>query len=83
MRIAVCDDNVLFLKEIKIQLEKLDIVSQIFCYSSLKTFLFSVEDGQRYDAVLMDIEWQQDEREYVVVMDFDGNGLNEPELVSK
>ena len=61
MRIAVCDDNILFLKEIRTQLEKLNIADQLSCYFNLNAFLCSVEDGPRYDVVLMDIDWQQDE----------------------
>lgn len=61
MHVAVCDDNILFLKGIRTQVEKLDIADQISCYSNLNAFLFSVEGGTQYDAVLMDIDWKQDE----------------------
>lgn len=61
MRIAVCDDNPLFLKEFQKQIENLHIAEQVICYSRLAAFFFSVEEGMIYDVVLMDIDWQQSE----------------------
>jgi DNA-binding LytR/AlgR family response regulator len=58
MEIAVCDDNKLFLLEIEEQLSMLPMVDNIHKFSSLETFLLSIEDGKRYYAVLMDIEWE-------------------------
>jgi len=57
MEIAVCDDNSLFLKEMEEQLKTISIVDSIFIFSNLDTFLFSIDGGKRYDAVLMDIDW--------------------------
>lgn len=59
MHIAVCDDNILFLSTLKTQVEALDIADRISDYSDLNSFLRSVESGTRYDAVLMDIDWEQ------------------------
>lgn len=61
MRIAICDDNPLFLKEFQKQIEAIHIAEQIVCYSQLAAFFFSVEEGMMYDVVLMDIDWQQGE----------------------
>ena len=61
MRIAICDDNPLFLKEFQKQIEELQIADQVDCYSRLTVFMFSLEEGIYYDVVLMDIDWQQDE----------------------
>ncbi|MDR3121239.1 MAG: response regulator, partial [Clostridiales bacterium] len=61
MEIAVCDDNTLFLREIKGQLQTLPMVEGIYMFSDLDAFLLSAEEGRRYDAVLMDIDWDQDE----------------------
>lgn len=60
MRIAVCDDNELFLREIGDQIRRLDLAESLHAYSEQKTFLRSVEDGAVYDAVLMDIDWHQE-----------------------
>jgi len=57
MEVAVCDDNRLFLQEIEWQLQTFSIVENIFLFSDLDTFLFSIDGGKRYDAVLMDIKW--------------------------
>ena len=57
MEIAVCDDNELFLQEIEGQLQILPMVGNIFLFSDIDTFLFSIDGGKLYDAVLMDIKW--------------------------
>lgn len=59
MEIAVCDDNKLFLQEIERQLKTLSLVDNAFLFSNLEAFLFSVDGGKRYDAVLMDIDWDK------------------------
>ena len=60
MHIAVCDDNKLFLKGFEEQLRELSIIEAVFPFSDYNSFLFSVDDGKQYDAVLMDIDWNQD-----------------------
>lgn len=57
MQIAVCDDNKNSLIELKEQLRSLGIVENIFVFDNLQGFLFSVESGNVFDAVFMDIEW--------------------------
>jgi len=57
MDIAICDDIVPILEELEAQLKQLGIADNIFTFSNLDTFLFSIDGGKRYDAVLMDIEW--------------------------
>jgi DNA-binding LytR/AlgR family response regulator len=59
MQIAVCDDNKYFLQELQKQLLTLPIVKNIFVFSDLRMFLSSVEDGNFYDAALMDIDWNE------------------------
>ena len=59
MKIAVCDDNMLFLQDIKAELQALPMVDSVALFSDLTKFLFSIEEGQSYDAVLMDIEWDE------------------------
>lgn len=61
MRIAICDDNPLFLTKILKQIEELHMTEQVVSYSRLNAFLSSIEEGIAYDAVLMDIDWQQGE----------------------
>ena len=57
MNIAVCDDNKLFLNEINEQLQKISLVGSVYLFSDLDKFWLSTENGNHYDAVLMDIEW--------------------------
>ncbi|MDR1766242.1 MAG: LytTR family DNA-binding domain-containing protein [Lachnospiraceae bacterium] len=59
MEIAVCDDNELFLREMGELLGAMSLVGNIYPFSSLDAFLFSIDQGRQYDAVLMDIEWNK------------------------
>jgi CheY-like chemotaxis protein len=59
MRIAICDDNILFLRELEKQLLTLSAAENISVFSDLKAFLSSVEEGNLYDTVLMDIDWDE------------------------
>lgn len=61
MQIAICDDDRLFLERFRVQVEELGLARKIDCYSTLKQFIYSLDDGIQYDAVLMDIDWKQDE----------------------
>ena len=56
MWIAICDDNPLFLTEIRKQVEELHMTEPPVCFSDLNAFWASVEEGVVYDAVLMDID---------------------------
>ena len=57
MQIAVCDDNEFHLLDMKEKLSALSIVENAFYFSDLTLFLSSIEDGNCFDAVLMDIDW--------------------------
>ena len=61
MRISICDDNPLFLAEFQKQIEELHLTEQVISFSNLNSFFSSIEEGSEYDAVLMDIDWRQDE----------------------
>lgn len=60
MRIAICDDDHVFLERFHRQVEDLNLARKIDCFSGLDTFLDSLESDAQYDAVLMDIDWKQD-----------------------
>lgn len=60
MQIAVCDDSKFILCEIERQLQAISFVENVFTFSNYDTFLFSVDEGKRYDAILMDIEWNRE-----------------------
>jgi len=57
MEIAICDDIKIMLDELEAQLQGLDMANNIYPFSDLDAFLFSIDGGKRYDTVLMDIEW--------------------------
>lgn len=61
MQIAICDDDSLFLEHFCTQVEGLELARRVDSFSALGAFLAALEDGVRYDAVLMDIDWKQDE----------------------
>ena len=59
MDIAVCDDNKTILRELESQLLTLSMADNISVFSDLDAFWLSVDGGKRYDAVLMDIDWDE------------------------
>ena len=61
MLLAICDDDRVFLERFRGQVEDLGLARRIDCFSALDAFLGALEDGAQYDAVLMDIDWKQDE----------------------
>lgn len=61
MQLAICDDDRIFLERFRVQVEALGLARRVDSFSELRAFLTSVEEGTRYDAVLMDIDWKQGE----------------------
>ena len=59
MHIAVCDDHQYFLDELCKLLDKLDIVRSASPFSTTNALISSIELGAAYDAVIMDIEFEQ------------------------
>ena len=59
MQLAICDDNLNFLAQLEEYLHTLPQVKSVAAFSTLDSFLLSVETGARYDAVLLDINWNQ------------------------
>lgn len=57
MQIAVCDDDQGALAQLDRQLRLSPRTGSVSCFANLDNFLSSVEGGQQYDAVLMDIDW--------------------------
>lgn len=60
MQLAICDDDRVFLERFRAQVESLGLTRRIDCFSALDAFLGALEDRAQYDAVLMDIDWQQE-----------------------
>ena len=57
MRIAVCDDDQSSLSCLRAVLERCSFVNEIEAYSDITGFFSSLEAGERYDLVLMDLDW--------------------------
>ena len=60
MRIAICDDNTLFLKQFEKQLLSFKQVTVVHTFSKLEDFLHSANNENKYDVVLMDIDWNHE-----------------------
>lgn len=60
MHLAVCDDSVIFLRELEQQLWHIPIVEEVSSFSDIAMLRRSMADGARYDAVLLDIQWNTD-----------------------
>lgn len=60
MQVAICDDNRMFLEEFEKQLRQIPLVNTIFSFSDYNAFLFSIDQGKRYDTILLDIEWDRE-----------------------
>lgn len=58
MRLAICDDDRLFLARFRPQVEALGLARRIDCFSEPEGLLCALEEGAGYDAVLMDIDWK-------------------------
>lgn len=60
MHLAVCDDSVIFLRELERQLWHIPIVEEVSSFSDIAMLRRSMADGVRFAAVLMDIQWNTD-----------------------
>lgn len=57
MKVAVCDDLKENLLELECYLKQIPYVKQISLFSDMALFYEEVKEGEIYDAVLMDFEW--------------------------
>ena len=62
LKLAVCDDNPLFLQEITEVLEMDRRVEKVFVYENPQNLLKQIEKSEKdFDAIFMDIEFEQGE----------------------
>ena len=62
LKLAVCDDSLLFLQEMKEILEADQRVEETVVYENPKKLLKDIEKGEKeFDAVFMDIEFEKEE----------------------
>lgn len=57
MRVAICDDNRIFLEALEQQLLAFPFVSGVVAFSRIDCFFASLRSGEQYDLVMMDIDW--------------------------
>lgn len=57
MKIAVCDDNVPFLEEMKEILLKEGLVKNVITYSKPEQLLADIREYEEFNLVFMDLEW--------------------------
>ena len=60
MRIAVCDNMPSVLEEIRQQMESLGYTTGVDYFSDIQMFFEELNNGEEYDVVLMDIDWQSE-----------------------
>ena len=60
MRVAVCDDLIEMLNEMKKLLENISFVKSIDMFSNIALFFDELKEGAKYDVVLMDIDWKKE-----------------------
>lgn len=61
MRIAVCDDDKLFLKAFAEKLCSYPCISRVKSYSQIENFFMDLEEGERIDLVFMDLDWSREQ----------------------
>lgn len=74
MKVAICDDNLIFLEELKLRLEKNQLITAVFSFSSPLELVMRIQDEEKYDLVFMDIDWGAEEKQ---------NGFQWGEEISK
>lgn len=57
MRVAICDDDKVFLKQLEELLAGYAFVGHTETYGEIDSFFQALEGGEQYDVVLMDLDW--------------------------
>lgn len=60
MKIAVCDDEELFIESIQGLLAEIAEIEEAHFYTNIDTLIEDLKNGRAYDVILMDIEWKGD-----------------------
>lgn len=63
MRVAICDDNLIFLDELNLKLQRQKCISEVCIYSSPLELTMTINDGEKFDLIFMDIDWGSDEKQ--------------------
>lgn len=57
MRIAICDDDKIFLKQLEEKLRHFSFVGKVNSYSEIEKFFMDLDADERIDLVFVDLEW--------------------------
>lgn len=57
MKVAVCDDNIIFLEEIRRELQMNQGIDTVYTYSEIDRFFQDISEGEKYDVIFLDIDW--------------------------
>lgn len=60
MKVAICDDESIFLKQVECLLKEIPEITEINSYNDISTLFLNLSD-KKYDLVLMDIDWNDNE----------------------
>ncbi|MGN0431116.1 MAG: LytR/AlgR family response regulator transcription factor [Lachnospiraceae bacterium] len=59
MRVAICDDEKIFLEQMEELLKGISDISQVDCYDDVSELERQLKNSRKYDLLFMDIEWKQ------------------------
>jgi len=62
MRIAICDDQQGALEHIAAQIEQAGVQCGVSLFSDVSALFRNIKSGAEFDAILMDIEWEGEQR---------------------
>lgn len=57
MKVAVCDDNIIFLEEMRRELQMNQGIDNVYTYSEINLFFQDISEGEKYDVIFLDIDW--------------------------
>lgn len=74
MKVAICDDNLIFLEELRLKLQEYHLITEVHPFSAPLELVMTIHDEEKYDLIFMDIDWGTEEKQ---------NGLEWGEEISK
>ncbi len=62
MNIAICDNEIFFLRQMEEVVKSNQLIDSIESFSDMNVFFEKLDSGKKYDIVFMDIEWNNDSK---------------------
>lgn len=63
MRVAICDENLVFLEDLERKLNNHYLVTQVQIYSSPLELVMRIQEEEKYELIFMDIDWGTKEKQ--------------------